>query len=65
MGTEPARTAVVEDSVHGVAAAVATGMTALAYAGGVTSAARLARPGAEVFEDMRDLPKLLGLSGAN
>ena len=61
MGAEPERTAVVEDSAHGVAASVAAGMTTLAYAGGVTPAARLAGPGVEVFDDMRELPGLLGL----
>jgi HAD superfamily hydrolase (TIGR01509 family) len=59
LGAEPARCAVVEDSVHGVAAALAAGMQAFAYAGGVTPAERLARPGAVVFADMRELPGLL------
>ena len=59
LGADPARCAVVEDSVHGVEAALAAGMRAFAYAGGVTPAARLARPGAVVFTDMRELPGLL------
>jgi HAD superfamily hydrolase (TIGR01509 family) len=59
LGTDPARCAVVEDSVHGVEAALAAGMRAFAYAGGVTPAARLARPRAVVFTDMRALPGLL------
>ena len=37
-GTRPARCAVVEDSVSGVQAALAAGMTVFAYAGGVTPA---------------------------
>ena len=45
MGVEPARTAVVEDSRHGVEAARAAGMAVFAYAGGVTPASRLALPG--------------------
>jgi HAD superfamily hydrolase (TIGR01509 family) len=59
MGIEPAGCAVVEDSVHGVAAARAAGMRAFAYAGGVTAADRLAGPGTIVFDDMRQLPDLL------
>jgi HAD superfamily hydrolase (TIGR01509 family) len=41
MGADPARCAVVEDSAPGVAAAVAAGMDAYAFAGGVTPAAKL------------------------
>jgi HAD superfamily hydrolase (TIGR01509 family) len=59
LGAEPSRCAVVEDSVYGVEAALAAGMLAFAYAGGVTPAERLARPGAMVFTDMRQLPELL------
>jgi HAD superfamily hydrolase (TIGR01509 family) len=61
MGAEPTRTAVVEDSVHGVAAGVAAGMAVFAYTGGVTPAGRLARPGITLFGDMRHLPGLLGV----
>jgi HAD superfamily hydrolase (TIGR01509 family) len=59
MGAAPARSAVVEDSAFGVDAAIASGMQAFAYAGGVTPADRLTRPGVIVFEDMRHLPGLL------
>jgi HAD superfamily hydrolase (TIGR01509 family) len=59
LGAEPSRCAVVEDSVDGVEAALAAGMLPFAYAGGVTPADRLARPGAVVFRDMRELPGLL------
>jgi len=61
MGVAPGRTAVVEDSVHGVVAGVAAGMAVFAYAGGVTPASRLARPGVTVFDSMADLPGLLGI----
>ena len=60
MGVAPARTAVIEDSAHGVAAGLAAGMTVFAYTGGVTPAARLTGPGVAPFDDMRALPALLG-----
>jgi HAD superfamily hydrolase (TIGR01509 family) len=59
MGAAPSRSAVIEDSAFGVEAAIAAGMQAFAYAGGVTAADRLARPGVVVFEEMRNLPALL------
>jgi HAD superfamily hydrolase (TIGR01509 family) len=59
MGVEPARCAVVEDSGHGVAAARAAGMWAFGYAGGVTPASALEGPATTVFDDMRDLERLL------
>jgi HAD superfamily hydrolase (TIGR01509 family) len=61
MGVAPARCAVVEDSAYGVAAARAAGMRALGYGGGVTPGDRLAGDGTVVFDDMRELPALLGL----
>ena len=61
LGAVAGRTAVVEDSAHGVAAAVAAGMAPFAYAGGVTPAARLEGHGVTVFDDMHRLPALLGL----
>jgi HAD superfamily hydrolase (TIGR01509 family) len=59
MGVAPGRTAVVEDSRHGVAAARAAGMWAFAYAGSVTPAAALTGPRTTVFERMADLADLL------
>lgn len=59
LGFEPAACAVVEDSVYGVQAARAAGMHVFAYAGGVTPAARLAGPGATVFQHMSELPDLV------
>jgi HAD superfamily hydrolase (TIGR01509 family) len=59
MGSEPGACAVVEDSPFGVEAARAAGMRAFAYAGGVTPAERL-QAADVVFDDMRNLPDLLG-----
>jgi HAD superfamily hydrolase (TIGR01509 family) len=59
LGADPARCAVVEDSVYGVQAARAAGMRAFGYAGGLTAADRLAGPDTTVFSDMRALPALL------
>jgi HAD superfamily hydrolase (TIGR01509 family) len=63
MGVEPPRCAVVEDSRWGVEAACAAGMRAFGYAGGLTSAERLAGPGTTLFGDMSDLPQLLADAG--
>ncbi len=49
MRYQPHECVVVEDSVHGVAAAQAAGMSVVAYAGGVTGADRLLELGAEVI----------------
>ena len=59
LGADPARCAVIEDSVYGVQAARAAGMHAFGYAGGLTAAERLAGPATTVFHDMRELPALL------
>jgi HAD superfamily hydrolase (TIGR01509 family) len=59
MDIEPAGCVVVEDSRPGVDAARAAGMRVLAYAGGLTSAALLDGPDTVVFDDMRELPRLL------
>jgi HAD superfamily hydrolase (TIGR01509 family) len=60
MGAEPARCAVVEDTLYGVLAARAAGMRAFGYAGGLSTPERLAGEATVVFEDMRELPRLLG-----
>jgi beta-phosphoglucomutase-like phosphatase (HAD superfamily) len=60
IGAAPGCCVVVEDSRPGVEAARAAGMWVLAYAGGLTSAELLAGPDTIVFEDMRELPGLLG-----
>jgi HAD superfamily hydrolase (TIGR01509 family) len=59
MGVPPARCAVVEDSRYGVEAARAAGMRAFGYAGGLASKGSLAGQHTIVFEDMRELPRLL------
>jgi HAD superfamily hydrolase (TIGR01509 family) len=61
MGVAPAACAVIEDSPFGVQAARAAGMRSFGYAGGIMSAERL-RDADIVFDDMRELPSLLGLS---
>jgi HAD superfamily hydrolase (TIGR01509 family) len=63
MGAHPARCAVVEDSRPGVLAARAAGMRAFGYAGGLTPPDRLQGEGTVVFDDMRDLPRLLAAGG--
>jgi HAD superfamily hydrolase (TIGR01509 family) len=60
MGADPRRCVVVEDSWYGVEAARAAGMTAFGYAGGLTPRERLEGPSTTVFDDMRELPALLG-----
>jgi HAD superfamily hydrolase (TIGR01509 family) len=59
MGAEPTRCAVVEDTLYGVMAARAAGMRAFGYAGGLSAPERLEGDGTVVFDDMRDLPRLL------
>ncbi len=59
MGVDPSACAVVEDSQYGIEAARAAGMLAFGYAGGLTPAEGLDGPGTVVFDDMRELPRLL------
>jgi len=60
MAADPAGCVVVEDSRPGVEAARAAGMRVLAFAGGISAAETLAGPDTTVFEDMSELPGLLG-----
>jgi HAD superfamily hydrolase (TIGR01509 family) len=54
LGADPAACAVVEDSRHGAA-----GMRVFAYGGGLAPRDQLAGPSTVVFDDMRELPRLL------
>lgn len=58
MGAKPLECAVIEDSVPGVQAGVAAGMTVFGYAG-FTPFERLLDAGAVVFDNMSELPRLL------
>jgi HAD superfamily hydrolase (TIGR01509 family) len=60
MSVDPARCVVVEDSRPGTTAALAAGMRVLGYAGGLTPRGWLCDLGATVFDDMRDIPALVG-----
>ncbi len=60
LGAEPTRCVVIEDTPTGARAATAAGMTVLGYAGAAhADRAALAREGARVFDDMKDLAALL------
>jgi HAD superfamily hydrolase (TIGR01509 family) len=59
MGASPSRTAVIEDSVNGVLAGCAAGMTVFGYVD-LTAPSQLIGAGASrTFDDMRELPALL------
>lgn len=59
MGAAPARTAVIEDSVNGVLAGRAAGMTVFGFAGLVPAADLAAAGAARTFTHMRELSALL------
>ena len=59
MGVAPDCCAVIEDSVSGVEAGLAAGMSVFAFSGGVTSAEKLQRDGVTLFDTMKNLPELL------
>jgi HAD superfamily hydrolase (TIGR01509 family) len=59
MGADPTASVVVEDSVYGVRAGVAAGMTVYGFAGGLTRPEDLAAAGASTFEAMADLADVL------
>jgi HAD superfamily hydrolase (TIGR01509 family) len=60
MGVDPGRSAVIEDSAFGVRAAIAAGMTAFGYAGGLTPASALEAAGGRPFRSMDELLGQLG-----
>jgi HAD superfamily hydrolase (TIGR01509 family) len=69
MGASPARCVVIEDSVPGVSGARAAGMTVLGFHGGSHClpghAEKLRAAGANVtFDDMRQLPALIGMANS-
>ncbi|MBM3368377.1 MAG: HAD-IA family hydrolase [Betaproteobacteria bacterium] len=60
MGVEPGARTVIEDSVTGVRAALAAGMTVLGYAGAAhADPAAMRVAGAEVFTDMKQIGERL------
>ncbi len=59
MGVQPSRCAVIEDSIAGVEAGIAAGMTVFAFGAGVTKSSALARDGVTLFMEMSELPSLL------
>jgi HAD superfamily hydrolase (TIGR01509 family) len=62
MDIRPDRCAVIEDSVSGVEAGLAAGMTVFAFSGGVTSARELQRDGVVLFDSMYQLAALIELA---
>lgn len=62
MGHKPVDCVVIEDSPAGVQAGIRAGMKVFGYAGDpLTDAEGLGTSGAVIFDDMRQLPELLGL----
>ena len=59
MGVDPETCAVIEDSVHGVTAAVSAGMVCYGFAGALTRADVLVDAGAAAFHTMDELSQRL------
>ena len=64
MGVAPADCVVIEDSPTGVRGAREAGMRVLGYVGMATAQSLLEAGAHEVFDDMADVPRLLGLPAA-
>ena len=64
MGIRPEACVVVEDSRPGVEAARAAGMRVLAFTGGLSPAELLDGPNTVLFDDMRELPRIVDQDGA-
>ena len=62
MGVGPETCVVIEDSASGARAAEAAGMACLGYARD-TASEKLTRHGAQAFDDMAELPRLLEIDG--
>ncbi|CAN5865347.1 HAD family phosphatase [soil metagenome] len=60
-GVAPTDCVVIEDSEPGVRGGVAAGMRVLGFGGGLAPTGSLRSAGAEIFEEMAELPALLGL----
>ncbi|MFF5138897.1 HAD family hydrolase [Streptomyces sp. NPDC013157] len=60
MGVPPQHCVVIEDSPFGLEGARTAGMRTFGYTGGVNTAEQLEGPGTRLFQDMRELPGLLG-----
>ena len=61
LGFAPGKTVVIEDSTRGVAAARAAGMRVLGYTGSV-GRPPMEAAGAEVVEDLAEVPRILGVT---
>jgi beta-phosphoglucomutase-like phosphatase (HAD superfamily) len=59
MNVDPTRSVVIEDSVNGVRAAIAAGMTCYGFAGGLSPREDLRSSGAIVFDTMAELRDIL------
>jgi HAD superfamily hydrolase (TIGR01509 family) len=64
MGVKAVGCVVVEDSRPGVEAARAAGMRALAFTGGLSPSDLLEGPNTVLFDDMRELPRILAQPAA-
>jgi HAD superfamily hydrolase (TIGR01509 family) len=59
MNVDPTRSVVIEDSINGIQAAIAAGMTCYGFAGGLSPREDLRSTGAIVFDTMAELRDIL------